>query len=82
MEEILKKEKSQMQFGNMRRMTAAEHSQRVKFDYNLIDAYIPNCGFRRIYPLDPGTSNHAANGDDLDEVYTKLEKAAQVVWKK
>ena len=71
-----------MQFGNIKRMTAAEHCQRVKFDYNLIDAYIPNCGFRRIYPLDPNTTNTASNGDDLDEIYTKLEKAAQVVWKK
>jgi hypothetical protein len=66
----------------MKRMTAAEHCQRVKFDYNLIDAHIPSCGFKRIYPLDPGTSNVAANGEDLDEVYNKLEKAAQVVWKK
>ena len=60
----------------MRRMTAAEHCQRVKFDYNLIDTYIPDCGFKRIYPLDPGSSHVAANGEDLDEVYSKLEKAA------
>jgi tubulin polyglutamylase TTLL6/13 len=52
-EEILKKEKTQIQRGNVRRMTAAEHSMRVKFDYNLIDQYVPNCGYKRIYPLDP-----------------------------
>lgn len=60
----------------MRRMTAAEHSQRVKFDFNLIENYVPNCGFKRIYPLDPGSSEMAANGEDLEEVYSKLEKAA------
>jgi len=63
-------------------MTAAEHCQRVKFDYNLIEAHIPSCGFKRIYPLDPGVSHQASNGDDLDEIYNKLEKAAQILWKK
>ena len=57
-------------------MTAAEHSVRVKFDYNLIDQFIPNGGFKRIYPLDPNQSNYATNGDDLDEVYSKLEKCS------
>lgn len=55
-------------------MSAAEHSVRVKFDHNLIEAYIPSCGFKRIYPLDPGQSNFASNGDELEEVYFKLEK--------
>lgn len=26
-----------MQYGNVRRMTVKEHSERVRFDYNLID---------------------------------------------
>jgi len=76
MEQVLKQERTQIHFGNVKRMTAAEHSLRVKFDYNLIDQMIPNGGFKRIYPLDPNQSNYSTNGDDLEEVYTKLEKTS------
>lgn len=82
MEEVLKKEKMQIQRGNIRRMTAQEHSQRVKFDYNLIDAYIPCCGYKRIYPLDPDIPMYSSTGEELQEVYNKMEKVAQTVWKK
>ena len=83
MEVILKQEqKMQMQYGNIKRMTVKEHCERVRFDYNLIDQYIPGNKFKRIYPLDPGKGGLAANGDELEEVYSKLEKAAQTVWKK
>ena len=35
---ILKQEQKQaMQYGNVKRMTVKEHSERVRFDYNLID---------------------------------------------
>ena len=83
MEIILKQEqKMQMQYGNVKRMSVKEHSERVRFDYNLIDKHIPNNGFKRIYPCDPGTAGVASNGDDLEEFYVKLEKSAQTVWKK
>lgn len=74
MEEILKKEKILVQQNKIRRMTAVEHSQRVKFDYNLIDAYLPNNGYRRIYPLDPEKPEYSTSGEELEEVYSKLEK--------
>ena len=71
-----------MQYGNMRRMTVKEHSERVRFDYNLINQYIPDNKFKRIYPVDPGTGGFATNGDELEELYVKLEKCANTVWKK
>lgn len=80
---ILKQEQKQaMQYGNVKRMTVKEHSERVRFDHNLIDQYIPGNNFKRIYPLDPGCGGLAPNGDELEELYVKLEKAAQTVWKK
>ena len=63
-------------------MSVKEHNERVRFDYNLIDQYIPNNSFKRIYPCDPGTAGVASNGDDLEEFSVKLEKSAQTVWKK
>jgi hypothetical protein len=63
-------------------MTVKEHSIRVRFDWNLIDQYVPNNRFKRIYPLEPGSGGQAANGDDLEEFYTKLEKEAHMIWKK
>lgn len=71
-----------MQYGNMKRMTAVEHCGRVKFDYNLIEQYIADNQFKRIFPLDPGTGGFASNGDELEEVYKKLEKSANLLWKK
>ena len=71
-----------MQYGNIKRMSVKEHNERVRFDYNLIDMYIPNNGFKRIYPCEPGQAGVASNGDDLEEFYNKLEKCAQTVWKK
>jgi hypothetical protein len=71
-----------MQYGNVKRMTVKEHNERVRFDYNLIDQYIPNNNFKRIYPCDPGSAGVAANGDDLEEFYVKLEKEASTIWKK
>jgi len=56
--------------------------QRVKFDYHLVDTCIPGNKFYRIYPVDPGRGGYAANGDELEEVYYKLEKMAQHLWKK
>lgn len=57
-------------------MTVQEHSERVRFDFNLIDKYVPNNKFRRIYPLDPNSGLKADNGDELDELYLKLEKTS------
>ena len=71
-----------MAYGNVKRMTAQEHSQRVRFDSNLVDVYIPNSGYKRIYPLDPGQGGFAANGDELEDLYAKMEKVSQNVWKK
>ena len=62
--------------GKQRRMTAAEHQERVRFDHNLVDKYIPNNKFRRIYPLEVNSGLKAENGDELDELYPKLEKAS------
>jgi hypothetical protein len=47
-----------------------------------VDQYIPGNKFKRLYPLDPGRGGYAANGDDLEEVYTKLEKMSNTIWKK
>lgn len=83
MEAILKQEKLQnMQVRGAQRMSAQEHCQRVKFDYNLVDQYIPGNNYKRIYPLDPGRGGYAANGDELEHVYRDLEKSANLVWKK
>lgn len=65
-----------------KRMSAQEHMQRVKFDYNLVDAHIPGNKFNRIYPVDPGKGGYAANGDDLEDFYVKLEKISALLWKK
>jgi hypothetical protein len=43
-----------MQFGNIKRMTVKEHCERIRFDHNLIERYVPNNGFKRIFPIDPG----------------------------
>jgi hypothetical protein len=60
MEVILKQERAQaMAYGNVKRMTAQEHSQRVRFDTNLVDQYISRSGFKKIYPLDPGLGGFA-----------------------
>ena len=71
-----------MQYGNVRRMTVKEHSERVRFDHHLIDSYIPGNKFKRIFPLDPGCGGLAANGDELEETYAKLEKTSNTIWKK
>lgn len=63
-------------------MTVKEHSERVRFDHNLVDVYLPDNKFKRIFPLDPGHGGYATNGDELEEFYLKLEKMAQTVWKK
>ena len=63
-------------------MTVREHSERVRFDNTLVDQYIPKNRFRRIFPLDPGCGELAANGEELEEVYAKLEKVSKQVWKK
>ena len=65
-----------MAYGNVKRMTAQEHCQRVRFDCNLVDTYMPNSGFKRIYPLDPGSGGFAANGDELEDLYAKMEKVS------
>ena len=71
-----------MAYGNIKRMTAQEHSQRVRFDTNLVERYLPRSGFKKIYPIDPGQGGFAANGDELEDLYAKLEKVSQTVWKK
>ena len=71
-----------MQYASSKRMTAKEHNQRVRFDHYLIEQYIPNNKFKRIFPLCPGTGGFAANGDDLEEIYVKLEKTSNTLWKK
>ena len=71
-----------MQYGNVRRMTVKEHCERVRFDYNLIEQYIPGNKFKRIFPLDPGSGGLATNGDELEEIYAKLEKTSNTIWKK
>jgi tubulin polyglutamylase TTLL6/13 len=82
-EVILKQEqKLAMQYGNVKRMTAQEHCLRVRFDHTLVEQYVPNNKYKRIYPLDPGRGGSAANGDDLEEVYAKLDKAANMMWRK
>ena len=53
-------------------MTAKEHSVRVRFDHNLLDRHLSGSGFKRIYPIDPGTGGLASNGDDLEDFYVKL----------
>ena len=63
-------------------MTVKEHCERVRFDHNLIERYLPRSNFKRIYPVDPGCGGIAANGDELEELYLKLEKSAQTMWKK
>lgn len=83
MDNVLKQEaRNALVMGANRRMTAREHCERVRFDHNLVDKYVPNNKFRRIFPLDPGSGARAENGDDLDEFYNKLEKISTVIWKK
>ena len=71
-----------MQYGNVRRMTVKEHSERVRFDHALVDQYIPNNRFRRIFPLEPGSGGLSETGEELEEVYAKLEKMSNTIWKK
>ena len=63
-------------------MTVKEHSERVRFDHNLIEKHLPKSNFRRIFPIDPGSGGTAANGDNLEDLYVKLEKSACTLWKK
>lgn len=63
-------------------MTAREHCERVKFDFSLVDRYVPNNKFKRIYPYDASMAGTAENGDDLGDLYAKLEKSSTIVWKK
>ncbi len=83
MDTVLRQEmKLNNQYSHMRRMTAKEHCDRVRFDHYLVDAYIPDNKYKRIYPLDAGQGGFAANGDELEELYAKIEKTANIVWKK
>ena len=63
-------------------MTVKEHSERVRFDHHLIDRFIPGNRFKRIFPIDPGMGGFTNMGDELEEVYTKLEKTSNTIWKK
>ena len=63
-------------------MTAREHCERVKFEFALVDRYIPNNKFKRIYPYDRSMAGVAENGDDLGDLYRKLEKSSALIWKK
>lgn len=63
-------------------MTAREHCERVRFDFSLVDRYIPNNKFKRIYPFDGSMAGVAENGDDLGDLYNKLQKSSTIIWKK
>jgi hypothetical protein len=63
-------------------MTVKEHCDRVRFDHNLVEKFLPGSNFKRIYPLDPGAGGVDKNGEALEEIYIKLEKSAQTMWKK
>ena len=63
-------------------MTVREHCARVKFDYTLIDRFVPNNKFKRIFPHDCSSGAVAENGDDLSEFYHRLEKVCCNLWKK
>ena len=49
-----------MQYGNVKRMTAQEHCLRVRFDHTLVEQYVPNNKYKRIFPLDPGRGGCAS----------------------
>jgi hypothetical protein len=57
-------------------MTVKEHCDRVRFDHNLVEKFLPGSNFRRIYPLDPGAGGVDKNGEALEDIYIKLEKSA------
>ena len=78
LEVVLRKEKAQAMIDSgVRRMTAKEHSLRVRFDIKLIESLVPNNRFKRIYPLDAG---QYAPG--LEEFYMQLEKFSNRTWRK
>jgi hypothetical protein len=53
-------------------MTVKEYSERLSFDCDLIDEYIPNNKFKRIYPLESDDIQMTDNNEKLDEFYEKL----------
>jgi hypothetical protein len=57
-------------------MTVKEHCERIKFDHNLIERYVPNNGFKKIFPIDPGCGEITDAGEDMEDVYAKLEKTS------
>ena len=63
-------------------MTVKEHCEWIRFDYNLIERYVPNNGFKRIFPIDPGCGEITDAGEDMEDIYVKLEKTSQIIWKK
>lgn len=63
-------------------MTVKEHCERIRFDHNLIERYVPNNGFKKIFPIDPGCGEITDAGEDMEDVYVKLEKTSQIIWKK
>ena len=65
-----------MCFGNIKRMTVKEHCERIKFDHNLIERYVPYNGFKKIFPIDPWCGEITDAGEDMEDVYVKLEKTS------
>lgn len=53
-------------------MTVREFSERLSFDYNLIDEHIPNNKFKRIFPLDPNDTQVTNNNEKLSDFYDRL----------
>lgn len=58
----------------VKRMTAKEHCDRVRFDPTLVEKRLPENGFRLVYPKE-------APGDD-PALYEKITKKANDMWKK
>lgn len=57
-------------------MTVKECYDRLSFDTDLIDMYIPNNLFKLIYPLKKGSNSLTESGWNLEKVYEKIEKSS------
>jgi len=55
-------------------MTVKEHCERIRLDHNLIERYVPNNGFKKIFPIDPGCGEITDAGEDMEDFYIRLEK--------
>lgn len=71
--EMKQEMKQQIQQNIYKRLTAKEHSERVRFDPNLVEKKIKNNKFKLIYPKE-------STGEDTD-LYSKFQKKATEIWK-